>query len=319
MREPASGLIKGRFRERGFALVSVLLLITLLGVIAASFALNSTSQARLTRNLAGSAEAEALADAGVSLAILKLLEPAPDPTWPADGTGHDIRLPGGTVKVRIQDEGGKIDLNVASEDLLAGLFTSLGVSEGQAEVLADRLVDWRDEDDLVRANGAEQGEYSAAGYSYGPKNGPFAVIEELTQVPGITRELYAKAQPAITIYSGQRGVDPNVAPLDVLRALPGIDEASIAILLARREEARTGVTSGAAGGGMSLPRGYLSPSRRVAFTIRSEARAGGGSLFIREAVIRLVRRRGTPYVIADWRQGRAAAPVAQAAPVGEPQ
>ncbi len=62
-------------RARGLALVTVLWVLMLLALIAASFTRTTPTEVNLTRNLIENAEAEALADAGVYRAVLGLLTP----------------------------------------------------------------------------------------------------------------------------------------------------------------------------------------------------------------------------------------------------
>ncbi len=64
-------------RARGcLALVTVLWVLALLSLIAASFNRTTRTEINLTRNLIEAAEAEALADAGVYQAIYALLHPS---------------------------------------------------------------------------------------------------------------------------------------------------------------------------------------------------------------------------------------------------
>ncbi len=60
---------------RGLALVTVLWVLMLLALIAASFTRTTRTEINLTRNLIENAEAEALADAGVYRAVLGLIAP----------------------------------------------------------------------------------------------------------------------------------------------------------------------------------------------------------------------------------------------------
>ncbi len=69
----ASGRPRG---QRGLALVTVLWVLMLLALIAASFTRTTRTEINLTRNLIEAAEAEALADAGVYQAIYALLHPS---------------------------------------------------------------------------------------------------------------------------------------------------------------------------------------------------------------------------------------------------
>ncbi len=61
--------------QRGLALVTVLWVLVLLSLIAASSTKTTRTEIYVTRNLIEAAEAEALADAGVYQAIYALLHP----------------------------------------------------------------------------------------------------------------------------------------------------------------------------------------------------------------------------------------------------
>src|SRR5476651_2679089 len=94
------------------------------------------------------AQARALAEAGVFLSIPRLLDPTPETQWRPDGKERGIEYGGGAIRVTLQDEGGKIDLNAAPDELLAGLFDVLGVGPDEAARLVDAIADWKDDDDL---------------------------------------------------------------------------------------------------------------------------------------------------------------------------
>ena len=71
------GVMRNQIKNshRGLALVTVLWVLVLLALIAASFTLTTRTEVNITRNLIDNAQAEALADAGVYWAILGLLQP----------------------------------------------------------------------------------------------------------------------------------------------------------------------------------------------------------------------------------------------------
>jgi len=95
-------------------------------------------ETRVTRNLVENAKAEALADARVCMrAILGLLDPDDARAWRADGTAYEFSLGEGTIRVTLQDEAGKIDLNYAPDEILLGLFEAAGLSAGDAVRLVD--------------------------------------------------------------------------------------------------------------------------------------------------------------------------------------
>ncbi len=333
--------------SRGLALVIVLWGLVLLAVIAASFTSGTRTETMLARNLIENAKAEALADAGVYRAVHELLAPKSEGLlspqildllrlslepaaarrrierdlrselgqtfqpeteelfvdgWRADGTVYVWPFGGGRVSVSIQDEDGKIDLNTAPDELLRGLFLSVGLDGDASAALVDAIADFRDEDDLHRLNGAEDRDYADAGLSYGAKDAPFEAVAELQQVIGMTRELYQRVAPALTVYSGRRGIDPRVAPREALLALRGIGSEEVESFLAAREGGRTER--------LLRAQDYQTTSRERVFTIRAEARAESGAVFVREAVVEPIgaRHKALPdskehFRFLAWKQG----------------
>jgi len=76
-----------------------------------------------------------------------------------------------------------------------------------------RSMDWRDQDELERVNGAEEDAYAAAGLVVGPANRPFIMTEELLQVIGMSYDFYRKLEPGITVFSRVNQPDPAFAPV----------------------------------------------------------------------------------------------------------
>jgi general secretion pathway protein K len=95
-----------------------------------------------------------------------------------DGSVYIWRFANNTVRISIQDEASKIDLNQAPEAILAALFDSVGIDPGRAQSLAHAIADFRDPDNFKHANGAEKADYRTAALAWGPKNAPFQGIEE---------------------------------------------------------------------------------------------------------------------------------------------
>ncbi len=278
LRRPAS--------QRGIALVAVLWGLTILSIIAAAFLADTRGQSAVTRNLLENAKAQALADAGVYRAVAGILSIDPSIAWRSDGTRYQMALGEGQVVITIVDEGGKVDLNRAQDQLFRGLFEVFGVPEDESRALIDAIRDVADRDDNRRDAGAEDSDYLAAGLEWGAKDAPFEAVEELQQVLGVSRPFYDRIAPFLTVYSGRAQVNPVVAPREVLLAMPGLGEEQVEALLARREE-----------GGDSRIR-----SVGTAFTIRADATTAGGGRFIREAVVQRTADRRNPYLIREWRQ-----------------
>jgi general secretion pathway protein K len=86
-------------------------------------------------------QAEASIRAGVEMAVFRQLA-LPEKVRPARG-GFDMRVGRTSIAVRFRSEASRIDLNAAPTDLLAGLFTAVGVDPARAETFAERIVGWR--------------------------------------------------------------------------------------------------------------------------------------------------------------------------------
>lgn len=212
-------------RPAGVALVGTLWLLALLTLIGLNLSASSRIELKLTANLKAAAAARHAADAGINWAQWSLTQPGTT-GWLADGSQRSLELEGLQILVTLADEQGKIDLNEAGPQLLEGLFRAVEVEEATAVALSEAILDWRDEDDLRRPNGAELDEYLAAGRD-APGNRAFERPEELKQVLGMDAALYQRVLPALTLLSNKAEVNPQMAPPLVLRALQGLSEDAI--------------------------------------------------------------------------------------------
>ena len=300
--------------DRGFVLLVVLSVVGLLALVVATFANIARTQVKAAAASVESARAEALADAGVNLAILDVMaareNSAPQRRFALNAVPLTCSLEGdaAALTIAIQDEAGKVDLNIGSEALLRALILGAGVTGGEAAV--DAILDFRDTDDDRRPSGAERAEYRAAGRAQGPKNAAFFVVEELAGVLGMTQADVDRLRPFVTIYSGQTAIDPSTASSALLEVLSrGVGEAG-------------GLSfKGSAGGGARwafagapLPPELIAASIRRAFSVRSEARMPSGTVFVREAVVELGPTRSAAYVVRRWNRG--AYPITQKGPLG---
>ena len=191
-------------RSRGFALLVVLWFLVLLAAVGTYLMANARSETALARNLLVAAKADALADAGVAQAVFNLTDPMPTRRWLLDGAPHQIKLPGGDAVIRLRDEGAKINPNLASDALLAGLLQAVGIDPARAGRLGAAIADWVGSDENLRPLGAKLEQYKAAGRTYGPPNGPLESLDELQLVLGMTPEIYAAVRSYLTIYTSDR-------------------------------------------------------------------------------------------------------------------
>ena len=264
---------------RGFAQLLVLWALLLLGTLAMSFAFSMRTEAQASRNGMDAVRAYFQARTGIARASMLLRSVTTDNASALTLSGKDGDA---GYEARIEREGGKIDINFASELLLKGVLAQAGFSAGEAEALGDAILDWRDEDDVPRRNGAESSYYAGLSEPMRPRNGRLASIEELRYVRGVTPELYAGLFARVfTVYGGGSQVDVNTAPVEVLRALPGITPETADRVVRQREASPFRSPSelslflgGEGVRGETLP--YLTTgSFSRFFTITSTGRAGG--------------------------------------------
>jgi len=295
----SSGRLSGRAGERGIALILVLWVLALLSVIAVGFASNARTELLVVRNQIEAARARAIAEAGISLAILEMTQMDQERRWIADGREHVLAYGEDRIQVSVQDEAGKIDLNAAPDELLEGVLRAVGM-EGAGR-LVDAIGDWKDPDDLTRPLGAEGSDYRAAGLPYGPSNGPFLAVDELRLLIGMTPALFERIRPLVTVYSRSGRINPLTAPPEVIRALPGVSLDQADLYLATRSALDVPQQD-------MLPaligaEQYLARLSSQIVTIRSVGRTVRGGIFVREAVVVLTRDPAAPYRLLSWRQG----------------
>ena len=206
--------------ERGLALLVVLWTILLLSLLASSTLDTSRSDVNLAFNLAENARAELLAEAAGNVALFGLLNTGSDETaWQSNGAIYAWRDEEAELRARVTEEGGRLDINEASPDLIASFMSAAGLDDEEARLIADAIVDFRDPDVDRRPRGAEDPEDEAAGQALGAKDAPFQMIEELVRIPGMTAELFDRVAPELTIFSGLELPDFDSAPPTVKAAL----------------------------------------------------------------------------------------------------
>jgi general secretion pathway protein K len=223
--------------ERGVALILVLWGLALMAVMAASFTAQSRTGMQLARNLVENAKAEGVADAAVNYAVFTLMQADVRRQWLADGTVTAVPIGADQARLAILDVTGLIDLNRAQDELLRGLFESAGLENEAAVRLVAAIVDFRDPDDELREDGAEDRDYEAAGLSHGAKDAPFESVDELLQVLGMTQALFEAVRPVLTVHSRRPGVNPLFAPRQAMMAISGMDEGELDSFLLTRARA----------------------------------------------------------------------------------
>lgn len=295
---PSPGPGAVRNDEGGFVLIVVITVIGLLALAAAGFAQVTRSQVKAAASSVGSSTAQALADAGVQLAILDLLQSRQDPSYQGRFALGDKPFlcdagEGRRLAVSITDEAGKVDINTAGDRLLQALLAGVGAPASQA--LADAIIDYRDDDNTQRPQGAERDQYSAAGRP-GPKNALFSVVEEIEQVLGVDADLAARLRPHITVYSGQPGIDTTSASRQLMAILArGLGQDSTP------SQSDSGEQASEEKGPLPALR-FMGAQGRRFFALHAEAFTEAGA-FVRDAVIELGQNRARPYTFLRWHRG----------------
>ena len=208
--------------QKGVALIIVLWVLVLITITVGSFSVSARTENLQARQLLDGSRARYAAEAGIAMAVLNLRNPDVANRWVPDGRMYEQQFESARVEISITDERGKLDINVIDELTLSSLLIATGVEEERINFLVGAILDWRDPDDAVRIDGAEADEYASADLPYGPRNAPFAILDELQQVLGMDFELYRKLEPALTVYSRRRTIEAAFAPYEALMVLPGM-------------------------------------------------------------------------------------------------
>jgi general secretion pathway protein K len=286
-------------RARGAALLLVLWLVALLTALVGAFALAAKTEGLQGRVLHRGLIANEAARAGIEYALTRAGDPDPQRQWLPDGRPYAWEFGEARIEVRLVDENGKVDLNQADPALLTAFFQVLGLDQEQAARLSSAILDWRDPDSLTQAaGGGEDEDYAAAERPYGAKDASFESVAELEQVLGMTPELYARAAPHLTVYSGRTRPDPAFATTEVLQAM-GLDATQV-ISRRRAWNPGSGLPAPTLPGGEPLVSGNSGT-----YSIDSRARLRDG----REALLRVVVRTGgtgvpgSAYTPLRWEEG----------------
>jgi general secretion pathway protein K len=196
--------------ERGFALLVVLWSLVLISLLTMQVLASGRTAIELADNVRAGAEAQARADGAINEALFHLFSGGMD-HWSADGTTHVLGTAGGPIYVQIRLLDDKINPNLASAALLAGLFQSCGGTKAQALHLADAIIQWRSTPGSQQAERAALAQYRQAGLAYGPPGRRFNDLSELSGIASMSPALHALALPHMSLY---QPFDPDPAYAD---------------------------------------------------------------------------------------------------------
>lgn len=324
--------------EAGIALISVLWILVLLTAIVGEFAFSMQTEVNITRNFKEATQAHYIAHSGLIRSVIEMIrnteitkkqeyadEDTEGSVWRINVPIPPQRFGTGEFTVHIDNSSGLIDLNTANEKLLKLMVNTLDISDGEKAVIVDSILDWRDNDDFHRLNGAENRYYQSLPNPYACKNAPYDSVEELLLVRGMSPELFYKNLRSIVTITPERkaksngkgrssrraartkpgGININAAPRQLLEALPQITSQQVQSLTEYRtyrdfisiEEIRDLI--GAQTFAAISP--YIALSLSPYYTIRAEGRVTGSS--VRQIIRAVVQIDGTlpgGYKIHSW-------------------
>jgi len=161
-----------------------------------------------------------------------------NPLYRFNGQLLDLYYPqAADVAVRIYDHAGKINLReIAPTRLRAMLEKKLGVNAGlQIDLMIEAWDDWQDLNDQTSINGAEAAYYADLENPYKPRNGKLEAVEEILLIRGFA-EVFSDVDldAAFTLYGENELINLNLATVEAMQLLPGLDDALIAEILAYR-------------------------------------------------------------------------------------
>lgn len=223
--------------RRGVILVTVLWSIALLSALAMAASVTFRGFAGIMSVERDRVQGEALLSAGLETAagIIDALGQAPLPESEAR-----VNLATGSVRARLTDEGGRIDIGRAPAEVIVSLFRSVGAPESAAKEIAQRIMDRRNPGNAEPRPTAASG---SIGIAPGTPNTPpppleigqpFSDLRQLRLIRGMRPEWVTAIAPLATVF-GNEAINPLTAPPGVLAVLPGVTKAQAdAFVRARR-------------------------------------------------------------------------------------
>lgn len=221
--------------ERGFALLSVLLVVAGAAAISLALALESRTGFEAGRNRVNAEKAYWRARGCLAESLTAVRD-----RIARESSAHARSLLWRSLMsepstsdtacvVTFEAVGSRLNVNAATEEQLIALFAISRLGASRTD-LAHALHDWIDADDQRRPNGAERAWY-AANRRVAPRNGPLADPSEIAHVRGF-ESLAATLVGLIGTEPARISLDH--APEEVLATLPGFTAEVRARVLERR-------------------------------------------------------------------------------------
>ncbi len=227
-------------REEGYALIAAILSIVIFALMALTIINVTRSSTLMASAEIDRAKLSAAADAGIAIAVHGLMLNDPTRRWAIDGKVRREMFERTTLDIIVEDERGKIALNLINKTEVEAMFAEFGLQGLELEAAVDSFMDWRDEDDDPRPRGAEFEVYAPKQIK--PRNGELRTLGELALIAGIGPELAQRMIPFTTVNFGTGEFDPRYAS-ELATRVSSINEISNGLFdSAESEAAKRGST-----------------------------------------------------------------------------
>ncbi len=266
-------------RQAGYAVIAALLAGACFALLAAQLVSTSRSAVQDANAEIVRAKLAAAADAGTALALDGLSTADPSARWDIDGRPRHERFEGAELTITVEDERGKIPLNLITPAQAHTLFERGGADPAQVDALVEAFLDRRDPSRTTHATAASPGAEAAQG---------FARVSDLTGVTCLTPALYAAIAPSATVSADDAAFDPRTATPLALQVMGGESASAPAVIERQRELAG------------ERPALDLAPPINLtgrALTIRVSAADSRDGRFETASVVQLTGRPERPYVV----------------------
>lgn len=272
-------------RERGFALVAAVASLAVFAAIALVVITATRIDLAKGQGELTSAQTRLAAEAGLAIALHGLIERDAATIALLDGRTQELDFAGTHLSIALIDERGKVNINAFEEPVIERLLSQAGL-EGHAMMVArDSLLDWQDDDDEARTDGAEAPYYESRRIT--PRNGGVQSIDELGLIRGFTPALVDRLRPYITVERNAVPFNPRYAGPEALAAV-GDSRGAIAGIERQRE--------------LNGQRTAIAFSDTVSWTgrpitISVQATAPGRGRYRLQAIVELTGKSDHPYVM----------------------
>lgn len=175
--------------SKGAALISVLLVVSLLTWVITYFIGKTTQQIELAKLQKERVMAEIQADSLVDKLLYihyskSFMSDDKYKEWNYRGTSFQLDK---STKVTLQDTQGKLSLINLNENLFSHFLLTNGFEQNEVNRIKDCLADWQDKDDLSRMNGEEADYYQSQNLPP-PRNERIQSVSELSLICGFPSE-----------------------------------------------------------------------------------------------------------------------------------